>query len=82
MSWTTLAKSVQTWTATSASSVSWNPSTHSLAASVASRFNRVYPQAESTLTDVNFVYRVQTFGLWFVATGNGVVVQSTITAGV
>lgn len=48
--------------------------------SVATRLNRVYP---STLSDggVDFVYRVQTQGPWFVATANGVYVQSYITEG-
>lgn len=72
MPWTELAPSAQTW----------EPSSHSGAASVASRLNRVYPQTDSAITDVNFVHRVQSFGPWFVATGNGVLIKSTITVGV
>ena len=47
------------------------------------RLNRVYPQESSSIvTDVNFVYRVQSEFPWRVASGNGVVVVSTITEGV
>lgn len=82
MAWNNVTDTTQTWTVQTSSVATW---TFSGQPSVASRLNRIFPQTESaahTPGELDFIYRVNSDGYWFVATANRVYVKSSITHGV
>lgn len=66
LSWITSAKSVQTWSGSGAPSAE-------------SRLNRIFPQSAVTQEDLSFIWRIQSDGPFFIATGNNVYIRSGIT---
>ena len=78
--WTVVSgQSTITWTGQAASTTSaWQGIAF---VSVESRFNPVYPQTES-LGIVPFIWRVQSEGNFYVASGSGVFIRSSITEAV
>ena len=77
MAWQTVTNTAQSWTTASASTPAWNGPSD---LANPNRLARVYPQ-DSTITveDIAFIYRIQSEFPWFVATGNSILIRSSIT---
>ncbi len=78
MPWIEPANPSGSWTTTRNTVQAWQPSG---APSTESRLNAVFPLPETSAGNVDFVWRVQSFGNFVVATGNLVQIKSRITDG-
>jgi len=77
MTWVTLSSSTPTtWSARTANALPFYQTRPPV--SVETRLNRVYPQREA-LGDVPFIWRIQSTFPFYVATGSGVFIRSSIT---
>jgi hypothetical protein len=75
VAWQSVTNTAQSWTTTSASTPTWNGPSD---LANPNRLARVYPQ-DSPVEDLSFIYRIQSEFPWFVATGNSILIRSSIT---
>lgn len=76
MPWTEIAGSAASWGAVRGAATAW---VEPAGVSASTRLNPVFPQTEGVGGDFTFIYRVQSEKAWYVATGNGVLIVSSIT---
>lgn len=82
MSWSNVAGNAQSWTTAATQTQAWVAAARP---SAESRLNRVFPQSESTIHtpgELDFMWQIRSEFPWFVASGNGVQVKSSITEGI
>jgi hypothetical protein len=75
VAWQSVTNTAQSWTTASATTPTWNGPAD---LTNPNRLARVYPQ-DSPVEDLSFIYRIQSEFPWFVATGNSILIRSSIT---
>jgi hypothetical protein len=75
VAWQSVTNTAHSWTTASATTPTWNGPAE-LQSPL--RLSRVYPQALPQ-EDLPFIYRIQSEGAFLVATGNSILIRSSIT---